>query len=152
MKAILLAIAMSLALVSQGQDSLLEKSWLNLTSKFRYRAQVADDLADMIATKDPAVGGIVIQLRTVSFALRKKLDDFAVPTKEAVDSIRVHNNALLGTLSRLLASLEDDKEFRAQDNYKNIQTSIMSAENRIAVARKQFNEACKTVRREELSY
>jgi LemA protein len=50
-------------------------------------------------------------------------------------------NALTGTLGRLLAVSENYPELKANNNFRDLQAQIEGTENRIAVARRDFNNA-----------
>lgn len=55
------------------------------------------------------------------------------------------NSQLEGALSRLIAVAERYPELKASENFKMLQDELAGTENRIAVARKDYNEAVKNL-------
>lgn len=54
------------------------------------------------------------------------------------------NNELNGALSRLLAVAENYPQLKADQNFRQLQDELSGTENRIAVARKDYNDAVQT--------
>lgn len=152
MKIALLIIFLSVTFVVNGQDSLLNKAWAKLTTQFKNRIQVADKFGTFALASKFVDTPSVNYLREMSHSLTKRLNEDAVLTRSSIDSIKTKNLLLIGALSRIIVSLDDDRDFRTSDDYKSYQTSLISAENRIAVARKEFNEVCKMKNRNDLIY
>jgi LemA protein len=51
------------------------------------------------------------------------------------------NSALSGALGRLIALAEDNPEIRSNENFRALQDQLEGTENRIAVARQDYNDA-----------
>jgi len=152
MKFAFLIIFLSGTFAVYGQDSLLNKAWIKLTTQFKNRIQVADKLGAFVIASKSIDTPTVSYLRNMSLSLTKRLNEAAVPTKASIDSIKTENLLFLGALTKILMLLELDRDYRMSNNFKSYQTSLMGVENRIVVARKEFNEACKTTKREDLIY
>jgi LemA protein len=58
-----------------------------------------------------------------------------------VDSMAAANTALSGALGRLIAIAEDNPEIRSNENFRALQDQLEGTENRIAVARTDYNNA-----------
>lgn len=54
------------------------------------------------------------------------------------------NNELNGALSRLLAVAENYPQLKADQNFRQLQDELSGTENRIAVARRDYNDAVQT--------
>jgi len=152
MKFAFLIIFLSATVVLYGQDSTLNKYWINLTTQFKHRIQVADKFGTFVLASQAVDTTTVNHLRDMSLSLTRRLNEAIVPTKSSIDSIKVENLMFIGALSKILALLEDDRDVRLGNEFKNYQTSLMGAENRIAVAKSEFNEACKKAKRDDLIY
>ena len=152
MKFAFLIIFLCGTFIVYGQDSLLSKAWINLTTHYKNRIQVADNFGTFALASKSVDTLSVNHLKEMSFSLTKRLNESSVPSKAFIDSLKTENLLFIGALSRILVLLEDDRDFRMRNDFKSYQTSLMSAENKIAVARKKFNEACKTVKRDDIMY
>ena len=70
------------------------------------------------------------------------IDPSKAPTDpEQLRQYEQAQNALSGTLGRLLAVSENYPELKANNNFRDLQAQIEGTENRIAVARRDFNNA-----------
>jgi LemA protein len=58
-----------------------------------------------------------------------------------VDSMAAANTTLTGALGRLIAIAEDNPEIRSNENFRALQDQLEGTENRIAVARQDYNNA-----------
>lgn len=64
-------------------------------------------------------------------------------TEENVKAYMNAQNELSGALSRLLVTVEQYPDLKANQNYLDLQSQLESCENAIANARKQFNETAR---------
>jgi LemA protein len=58
-----------------------------------------------------------------------------------VDSMAAANTVLSGALGRLIAIAEDNPEIKSNENFRALQDQLEGTENRIAVARTDYNNA-----------
>jgi LemA protein len=65
-------------------------------------------------------------------------------TPENIEKFQQAQGQLSGALSRLLVTVERYPNLRANDAFRNLQTQLEGTENRITVARNDFNEAVQT--------
>ena len=73
-------------------------------------------------------------------ATKVTIDPSKAPTDpEQLRQYEQAQNALTGTLGRLLAVSENYPQLRANNNFRDLQAQIEGTENRIAVARRDFN-------------
>jgi LemA protein len=62
-------------------------------------------------------------------------------TNENIERFQAAQSQLSGALSRLLVTVEQYPNLRANDAFRNLQTQLEGTENRIATARRDFNGA-----------
>ena len=62
-----------------------------------------------------------------------------------IDSISKSNNELDSALSRLLAITESYPDLKASEQFTSLQDELAGTENRLAVARKDYNDSVKTL-------
>lgn len=65
-------------------------------------------------------------------------------TEENLKAFQAAQDAMSSALSRLLVTVEQYPDLKANQNYLNLQSQLESCENSIANARKQFNEAARS--------
>jgi LemA protein len=65
-------------------------------------------------------------------------------TPENIEKFQQAQTQLSGALSRLLVTVEQYPNLRANDAFRNLQTQLEGTENRIAVARNDFNSTVQT--------
>jgi LemA protein len=65
-------------------------------------------------------------------------------TPENIQRFQEAQGQLSGALSRLLVTVEQYPNLRANDAFRNLQTQLEGTENRITVARNDFNSAVQT--------
>jgi LemA protein len=65
-------------------------------------------------------------------------------TPENIQRFQEAQGQLSGALSRLLVTVEQYPNLRANDAFRNLQTQLEGTVNRIAVARNDFNDAVQT--------
>lgn len=65
-------------------------------------------------------------------------------TEENLKAFQAAQDQMSGTLSRLLVTMEQYPELKANQNYLDLQSQLESCESAIANARRQFNETART--------
>ncbi len=65
------------------------------------------------------------------------------PNGAQLKEFQANQDALSGALSRLLVVVEQYPDLKATASYRDLQAQLEGTENRIAVARKRFNDAAK---------
>lgn len=65
-------------------------------------------------------------------------------TEENLKAFQAVQDQMSGTLSRLLVTMEQYPELKANQNYLDLQSQLESCESAIANARRQFNETART--------
>lgn len=105
-------------------------------------AQVDNDLkrrADLIPNLVETVKGFAKQEQSVFgeiAAARSRLLNASNPQQEIAA-----NNQLSGSLGRLLLLQENYPELKSNENFLRLQDELAGTENRIAIARRDYNEA-----------
>lgn len=117
-------------------------SWADVQSQYQRRADLVPNL---VAT----VQGYAVQERTVltqvtqarASATQVKVDASTVTDPAAFQRYQAAQNQLTGVLGRLLAISENYPDLKSNQNFLALQSQLEGTENRIAVARRDYNEA-----------
>jgi LemA protein len=120
--------------------------WANVESALQRRADLVPNLvkaAQMSAVQEQEVFGQIAQARS------QLLNAVQAPgqapdgdkTPEQKQAILEANNSFGGTIGRLLSLQENYPQLRSNELFMNVQTELAGTENRINVARTDYNSA-----------
>lgn len=144
----ILFIAVIFSLISCGYNAMQMKeeevfqAWSNLESQIQRRSDLAPNL---VATVKGASEMEKETLTQVTEA-RAKATQISLTPSDLSNQAKMgefvsSQQALSSSLSRLLVSVEKYPEIRSLANFTDLQTQLEGTENRIAVARKDYNDA-----------
>lgn len=119
-------------------------AWANVETQYQRRADLIPNLVNTVkgyASHEQETLESVMKAR--SQATQVKLD----PTNMTPDKLAAYQKAqgeVATALGKLLAITENYPDLKANENFLNLQAQLEGTENRIGVARKNFNDAAKT--------
>lgn len=123
------------------QDEEVNKAWANVQSDYQRRSDLIPNLVNTVkgeANFEQTTLQNVIQAR--ASATQMKIDPKDL-TPEKLQQFQAAQSQLSQALGRLLVVTESYPNLRANDAFRNLQTQLEGTENRIKVARNDFNEA-----------
>lgn len=126
------------------QDENVKKVWNNVQSQYQRRADLIPNLVNTVkgeANFERGTLNDVINARAKATSMQINPDNL---TPENIERFQAAQGELSGALSRLLVTVERYPTLRANDAFRNLQTQLEGTENRIAVARNDFNAAVQT--------
>ena len=122
-------------------STLVDASWAQVQTQYQRRADLIPNLVRTVegaANFEKSTLTDVVNAR--ANATKVTIDPSKAPTDpEQLRQFEQAQNALTGTLGRLLAVSENYPQLRANNNFRDLQAQIEGTENRIAVARRDFN-------------
>ena len=135
--------------IAGGYNSLVQSStsvdgsWAQVQTQYQRRA---DLIPNLVRTVEGAANFEKTTLTDVvnarANATKVTIDPSKAPTDpEQLRQYEQAQNALTGSLGRLLAVSENYPQLRANNNFRDLQAQIEGTENRIAVARRDFNNS-----------
>jgi LemA protein len=137
----LLAAAALLALSGCGYNTIqtLDEQASGFQSQIQVQLQRrADLIPNLVAT----VKGYAAHETEIFDALANARAQLAGAVKSGdLDSMAVANQQLTGALGRLIALSESNPQIKADQNFRMLQDQLEGTENRIAVARRDYNSA-----------
>ena len=122
-------------------DEEVKKTWNNVEGQYQRRADLIPNLVKTVqafADQENKVFTDVTELRTKATSINVNVDN-----PESLQQFAGAQSELSAWLGRLLAVSENYPDLKSNENFLNLQTQLEGTENRIAVARGQFNEAVK---------
>jgi LemA protein len=127
------------ALMGQRNQLVAERNeidfrWSQVDTDIKRRADLIPNLVETVkgyAKQEQAVIGEVANARAALLGARSKQDEITA------------NNQLSGAIGRLLVLTENYPQLKSNENFLRLQDELAGTENRIAVDRRDYNEAVK---------
>src|SRR5688572_29528839 len=123
------------------QDEVVKKSWNDVQSQYQRRADLIPNLVNTVKGEANFERGTlesVINARARATSMQVSPENL---TPENIEKFQQAQGQLSGALSRLLVTVEQYPNLRANDAFRNLQVQLEGTENRIATARNDFNTA-----------
>jgi LemA protein len=124
-----------------GKDEFLKKAWSQVENQYQRRADLIPNLVETVkgyANFEKGTLEAVVAAR--ASATQVKIDANNL-TPENIQRYEQAQQGLSGALGRLLAVSENYPDLKANASFMDLQKQLEGTENRIAVERKNFNEA-----------
>ncbi|MER3464439.1 MAG: LemA family protein [Chitinophagaceae bacterium] len=144
---IILAIAVILLFWGCGsynslikQDESVKKSWNYVQSQYQRRADLIPNLVNTVKGEANFERGTLNDVINARARATSVQVDPSKLTAENIQQFQQAQSQLSGALSRLLVTVEQYPNLRANDAFRNLQAQLEGTENRIAVARNDFND------------
>jgi LemA protein len=112
----------------------IDARWAQVDNDMKRRADLIPNLVETVkgyAKQEQTVIGEVANARAALLGARSRQDEIAA------------NNQLSGAIGRLLVLQENYPQLKSNENFLRLQDELAGTENRIAVDRRDYNEAIK---------
>ncbi len=121
------------------KDETVNEAWSKVQSQYQRRADLIPNLVNTVKgaadfEKSTLTG--VIEARSKASSINLNADQL---TPENMQKFQAAQEQLSGALSRLLVTVERYPDLKANQNFLELQAQLEGTENRIAVARNDFN-------------
>ena len=145
---IIIAVAAGFGLMSSSNglvkaETEIDSVWANVESSYQRRADLIPNLVNTVkgqANFEQQTLTNVIEARAK--ATQTKIDPSNL-TEEQLNEFQQNQNQVGSALSRLLVTVEQYPQLKANEGFMNLQAQLEGTENRINVARNKFNEAAR---------
>jgi LemA protein len=131
-----------------GKDEVVKESWARVESQYQRRADLIPNLVNTVkgaAEFEKSTLTAVIEARSKATSTTINADQL---TPENIAKFQGAQDQLSGALSRLLVSVERYPDLKANQNFLELQSQLEGTENRITVARNDFNTVVKDYNQE----
>ena len=140
------AVALSLSACGINSVPTAEENakakWADVESSYQRRADLIPNLVETVkgyATQEQDTLTAVVEARAKATSIQVNADDLGDATK--VQEYAAAQGALSQGLGRLLATVEAYPDLKSNHNFLALQSQLEGTENRINVARRDYNEA-----------
>ncbi len=147
---IIIVLLAVLALWGVGQYNGLVKQqesvntrWSNVENQYQRRADLIPNLVETVkgyAAHERETFEAVVEARSKATSIKVDPENL---TPEQLKEFQDAQGAVGSALGRLIAIAENYPDLKANENFKEFQAQLEGIENRIAVARRDFNEVAK---------
>ena len=125
------------------KDETVNEAWSKVQSQYQRRADLIPNLVNTVKgaadfEKSTLTG--VIEARSKASSINLNANEL---TPENMQRFQAAQEQLSGALSRLLVTVERYPDLKANQNFLELQAQLEGTENRIAVARNDFNTVVK---------
>lgn len=121
-----------------------EGAWSEVENQYQRRADLVPNLVNTVkgyASHEKSTFEAVINARAKATSINLNAEDL---TEENLAKFQAAQDQLGSTLSRLMVVAENYPDLKANQQFSDLQAQLEGTENRIAVARRNFNESAKT--------
>lgn len=147
-KIILVAIAAIFSMTSCStyngmvtKEEAVKSAWSNVETQYQRRADLIPNLVSTVkgyASHEESTLKEVVEARAKATSINLSLDDLS---PEKLAEYQKAQSAVSSALGRLIAVSENYPDLKANQNFLELQAQLEGTENRITVARKEFNDA-----------
>jgi len=126
-----------------SMDERVENQWSNVETQYQRRADLIPNLVNTVkgyATHEQQTLQNVVKAR--SEATQVKVDPTNLTPEKMAEYQKAQGN-ISTAIGRLLMVAENYPDLKANENFKELQSQLEGTENRITVARKDFNDSAK---------
>lgn len=125
-------------------DEQVSNKWADVETQYQRRADLIPNLVSTVkgyAAHESGTLESVVKARSEATQVTVSADDL---TEESLAAYQAAQNSVSSALGRLLAVAESYPELKANENFIELQSQLEGTENRITVARKEYNDEAKT--------
>src|SRR5574344_1773908 len=125
-------------------DEQVQNSWANVETQYQRRADLIPNLVSTVkgyAKHEQQTLEEVVKARSEATQLKVDAENL---TPEKLAAFQKAQSGVSSALGRLLAVAENYPDLKANQNFLELQSQLEGTENRITVARKNFNDTAKS--------
>lgn len=126
------------------QDEQVKAAWGEVQNQYQRRADLVPNLVATVkgyAAQEATVLTQVTEAR--ASATQVRVDASTITDPAAFERYQAAQNQLSGVLGRLLSITENYPDLKSNQNFLALQSQLEGTENRIAISRRDYNEAAR---------
>jgi len=123
------------------KEEAVKTAWSNVELQYQRRADLIPNLVATVkgyASHEESTLKAVVDARAKATSVNVSVDDL---NEETLAAFSKAQSSVTSALGRLIAVSENYPDLKANQNFLELQAQLEGTENRITVARKEFNEA-----------
>lgn len=133
-------------------DENVNREWSQVENQYQRRLDLIPNLVNVVKgyashEKETLEGVIEARAKATQTTI-----DLSNMTEEQLANFQKSQDGLSGALNRLMVVVEKYPDLKATDNFKQLQAQLEGTENRITLARKDYNDAATIYNKEVRSF
>jgi LemA protein len=125
-------------------DQGVQAAWAQVETVYQRRSDLIPNLVSTVKGAASFEKGTLESVTAARAKVTQLPTTAATPSKEALAQFQTAQDGLSSALTRFFAVAEAYPNLTATGNFRDLQTQLEGTENRIAVERRNFNEAART--------
>lgn len=124
-----------------SQEETVNSAWSNVETQYQRRADLIPNLVSTVkgyASHEESTLQAVVEARAKATSINVSTEDLS---DESIAEYQKAQSAVSSALGRLIAVSESYPDLKANQNFLELQAQLEGTENRITVARKEYNDA-----------
>ncbi len=126
-----------------GMDEGVQTKWADVETQYQRRADLIPNLVNTVkgyAAHESETLQAVVEARAKATSVNIDPTNMSA---EQIANFQKAQDGVSSALGRLLVTVEKYPDLKANENFKELQTQLEGTENRISVARRDYNEAAR---------
>ena len=126
-----------------GMDEGVQTKWADVETQYQRRADLIPNLVNTVkgyAAHESETLQAVVEARAKATSVNI---DPTNMSEEQIANFQKVQDGVSSALGRLLVTVENYPDLKANENFKELQAQLEGTENRISVARRDYNEAAR---------
>lgn len=124
------------------KEEAAKSAWADVQSQYQRRADLVPNLVATVSGYAQQEKDVLIAVTEArASATQVKVDASTLSDPAAFEKFRAAQDQLSGVLGRLLAISENYPDLKSNQNFLTLQSQLEGTENRIGIARRDFNES-----------
>lgn len=126
-----------------GMDEGVQTKWADVETQYQRRADLIPNLVNTVkgyAAHESETLQAVVEARAKATSVNIDPSNMSA---EQIANFQKAQDGVSSALSRLLVTVEKYPDLKANENFKELQAQLEGTENRISVARRDYNEAAR---------
>ena len=136
----------------QNLEDNITQAWKDLKNQLQRRADIVPNLTIALANSKHVHQNELKRAKGVATHLFHILDTLQIPDSASLFIASQLDIELTGALARILVTLERDKELKNTLVVRELQTNLEAVENRLELAKLNYNNACTKAHRRDLLF
>ena len=126
-----------------SMDEGVQTKWADVETQYQRRADLIPNLVNTVkgyAAHESATLQAVVEARAKATSMTTDPSNMSA---EQIANFQKAQDGVSSALSRLLVTVEKYPDLKANENFKELQVQLEGTENRISVARRDYNESAR---------